>query len=253
MGKSESESFMYTGFMLKQTKEGITLDQEKYVEGVRIPQIEAKRLSQVNEDMTKEELTLLRQMTGAINWTVRATRPDLAFEMIETSTKMQGGKVADHKTARKTMMKLKEAAKIKIANLKDFKDVEIWSFTDASFGNLNNGVDSAQGYIMFLVNTQTGDCAPVEWRSNKIQRVTNSTLAAETMSMTTGIDASIATRWFLREILGNKYEFPIIAIVDNKDAYEAAHNSTDVGERRLRREIGMVKQWLKEGEIKKKL
>ena len=251
MGKSESESFMYTGFMLKQTKEGITLDQEKYVEGVRIPQIEAKRLSQVNEDMTKEELTLLRQMTGAINWTVRATRPDLAFEMIETSTKMQGGKVADLKTARKTMMKLKEAAKIKIANLKDFKDVEIWSFTDASFGNLNNGVDSAQGYIMFLVNTQTGDCAPIEWRSNKIQRVTNSTLAAETMSMTTGIDASIATRWFLREILGNKYEFPIIAIVDNKDAYEAAHNSTDVGERRLRREIGMVKQWLKEGEIKK--
>ncbi len=251
MGKSESESFMYTGFMLNQTKDGITLDQEKYVEGVKIPQIEAKRLSQVDDDMTGEELTLLRQMTGAINWTVRATRPDIAFEMIETSTKMQGGKVADLKAAKRTMMKLKDTAKIKIANLKDFKDVEIWSFTDASFGNLNNGVDSAQGYIMFLVNTNTGDCAPIEWRSNKIQRVTNSTLAAETMSMTTGIDASIATRWFLREILGERYEFPIIAIVDNKDAYEAAHNATDVNERRLRREIGMVKQWLKEGDIKK--
>ena len=251
MGKSESDSFMYTGFMLNQTKDGITLDQEKYVEKVKIPQIEAKRLSQMDDDMTAEELTLLRQMTGAINWTVRATRPDIAFEMIETSTKMQGGKVADLKAARKTMMKLKDAAKIKIANLKDFKNTEIWSFTDASFGNLNNGVDSAQGYIMFLVNTNTGDCAPIEWRSNKIQRVTNSTLAAETMSLTTGIDASIATRWFLREILGEKYEFPIIAIVDNKDAYEAAHNSTDVNERRLRREIGMVKQWLKEGDIKK--
>ncbi len=251
MGKSESESFMYTGFMLNQTKEGITLDQEKYVEGVKIPQMEAKRLNQVNESMTKEELTLIRQMTGAINWCVRATRPDLAFEMIETSTKMQGGKVSDLKAARKTMMKLKDIAKIKIANLRDFRNVEIWSFTDASFGNLNNGIDSAQGYIMFLVNTQTGDCAPIEWRSNKIQRVTNSTLAAETMSLTTGIDASIATRWFLREIMGEKYDFPIIAIVDNKDAYEAAHNSTDVTERRLRREIGMVKQWLKEGEIKK--
>ena len=251
MGKSESETFMYTGFMIKQDEQGVTLDQEKYVEGVKIPQIDAKRLSQANEKMTSEELTLLRQMTGAINWTVRATRPDLAFDMIDASTKMQAGTIADLKGARKTMLKLKESAKVRIANLKNFNDTEIWSFTDASFGNLNEGVDSAQGYIMFLVNTKTGDCAPVEWRSNKIQRVTNSTLAAETMSLTTGIDASIATRWFLKEILGEKFDFPITAIVDNRDACESVHSATDVTERRLRREIGMVKQWIEKKEIRK--
>ncbi len=251
MGKSESETFMYTRFMIKQDDQGITLDQEKYVEGVKIPQIEAKRLMQLKEKMMPEELTLLRQMTGAINWTVRATRPDLAFEMIDASTKMQGGTIADLKSARKTMVKLKESAKVRIPNLKNFGDTEIWSFTDASFGNLNEGVDSAQGYIMFLVNTKTGDCAPIEWRSNKIQRVTNSTLAAETMSLTTGIDASIATRWFLKEIMGEKFEFPIIAIVDNRDACESVHSATDVNERRLRREIGMVKQWIEQKEIRK--
>ena len=249
IGKSESDSFMYTGFMLKQDDRGITLDQEKYVEGVTVPKIEAKRLSQTSESMTSEELTLIRQMTGAINWTVRATRPDLAFELIEASTKMQGGTVADLKAARKTLIKMKDVSRVRIADIKDLKEAEIWIFTDASFGNLNNGVDSAQGYIMFIVNPKTGDCAPIEWKSNKIQRVTNSTLAAETMSLTTGIDAAIATRWFLQEILGNKYNFPITAIIDNQDANVAIHSATDVGERRLRREIGMVKQWLKDKEI----
>ena len=251
IGKSETNSFMYTGFMLKQDDNGINLDQEKYVEGVTIPKIEAKRLSQTTEKMTSEELTLIRQMTGAINWTVRATRPDLAFELIEASTKMQGGTIADLKAAKKTLTKMKDISRVRIADLKDLKKAEIWVFTDASFGNLNEGVDSAQGYIMFLVNADTGDCAPIEWKANKIQRVTNSTLAAETMSLTTGIDAAIATRWFLKEVLGDKFDFPITAIIDNRDAYVSIHSATDVGERRLRREIGMVKQWLEGKEIQK--
>ena len=251
IGKSESNSFMYTGFMLKQDDHGISLDQEKYVEGVTVPKLEAKRINQTKENMSPDELTLIRQMTGAINWTVRATRPDLAFELIEASTKMQGGTVADLKAARKTLTKMKNVSKVRIADLKDLKEAEIWVFTDASFGNLNNGVDSAQGFIMFLVNPKTGDCAPVEWKANKIQRVTNSTLAAETMSLTAGIDAAIATRWFLQEVLGKNFNFPITAIIDNQDAHVAVHSATDVGERRLRREIGMVKQWLTEKEIEK--
>ena len=251
IGKSETNNFMYTGFMLKQDENGINLDQDKYVEGVTVPKIEAKRLSQTTDKMTPEELTLIRQMTGAINWTVRATRPDLAFELIEASTKMQGGTVADLKAARKTLGKMKDISRVRVSDLKDLGKAEIWVFTDASFGNLNDGVDSAQGYIMFLVNPTTGDCAPLEWKANKIQRVTNSTLAAETMSLTTGIDAAIATRWALKEVLGEKMDFPITAIIDNKDAYTSIHSATDVGERRLRREIGMVKQWLENKEIRK--
>ena len=42
-----------------------------------------------------------------------------------------------------------------------------------------------------------------------------------------------------------------LAIVDNKDAHLAVHSATDVGEHRLRREIGMVKQWIANKEIKK--
>ena len=251
IGTSECNAFMYTGFMLKQDEQGVTLDQEKYVDGVQIPHIEAKRLKQINEKMNQEELTLLRQMTGAINWTVRATRPDLQFEMIDASTKMQSGTIADLKGARKTLIKLKDTAMVRIADLQNFGETEIWSFTDASFGNLNEGVSSTQGYIMFLVNPNTGSCAPIEWKANKIQRVANSTLTAETMSLTTGIDASIATRWFLKEVIGEQYNFPIYAIIDNRDAFEAVRSATDVNERRLRREIGMVKQWIKNKEIEK--
>ena len=75
--------------------QGITFEKEKYFEVIKIPQIDAKRLMQLKEKMTSEELTLPRWVTGAINWTVRATRVDLVFEMIDASTLMQAGTNAD--------------------------------------------------------------------------------------------------------------------------------------------------------------
>ena len=43
--------------------------------------------------------------------------------------------------------------------------------------------------------------------------------------------------------------FKLRAIIDNKDTYDAIHSSTNVGERRLRREIAAIQQCLKDGEV----
>ncbi len=42
---------------------------------------------------------------------------------------------------------------------------------------------------------------------------------------------------------------PVRAIVDNKDTFDSVHSTTDVGERKLRREIGVIKQMLKSKDL----
>ena len=41
------------------------------------------------------ELSKFRSVVGKINWVVQGTRPDLAFELIQMSTKFQNANVDD--------------------------------------------------------------------------------------------------------------------------------------------------------------
>ena len=241
---------MYTGFQLNQDKNGVTLDQSDYVEGISIPVLDPQRMKQTKADMTFEELSLLRKMTGQLNWTVRSTRPDLSFNMIACSTHFKGGTVADLKYAKTSLVNLKKnEAVLRFSNMGDISKSEIWLFTDASYGNLNGGTDSTQGYVLFLVRPEDGRCAPIDWRANKIDRVVTSTLAAEAISLTKGLDAAIAFKWTLEQLLGKEGAIPVRAIIDNKDTFESVHSTTDVQERKLRREIGVIKQMLKAKEL----
>ena len=250
VGKSECGTFMYTGFQLNQDKNGVTLDQSEYVEGISMPTLDAARMKQLKEDMSFDELSLLRKMTGQLNWTVRSTRPDLSFNMIACSTHFKGGTIADLKFAKKTLANLKQnKAVLRISNLENISKSEIWLFTDASYGNLNGGTDSTQGYVLFMVRPDSGKCATIDWRANKIDRVVTSSLAAEAVSLTKGLDAAIAFKWTLQQLLGKEGDIPVRAYVDNKDTYDSVHSTTDVSERKLRREIGVVKQLLKSEDL----
>jgi hypothetical protein len=247
VGKSESGEFMYTGFMLKQNKRNITLDQTDYVSNLEIPLLDAKRLLQKEQWMTQFELTLLRRMAGGLNWVVRATRPDLSFSMINISTKFKGGKIQDLVDARNTLNNLKRnKAIITISNVSNIKNCEIWCYLDAAFRNLNEKQDSAGGYVILIVNLNSGKCAPIEWKANKIKRKVASTLAAETISLGTALDAAVAVKDMLFEITAGNIDLQVKAIIDNKSARDAVYSSTSITERRLRAEVALVKEMMDE-------
>ena len=252
VGKSETRSFLYTGFQIDQTQGGITLDQDDYVSRLVIPSLPAERLLHKENEMTPEELTTYRGMVGATNWVVRTSRPDLSYDMIHLSTKFKGGNIENLKEARKVLTNIvQNKARITLSNIGDLRAAELWLYTDASFGNLNDGVDSTGSYIIMLVNPRDGRCAPLDWKSNKVKRVVTSTLAAETLSLTCGLDAAVALKEQLQDLLGIDHDIKLRALVDNKSAVDAAHTTvTHTTERRLKREIGSVKEMLKNGELK---
>ena len=250
VGKSESDSFMYTGFKLTQSEQGIILDQSHYVENIRLPMVDAERMKMKDEPLSQEELTEMRELGGVTNWTVRTSRPDLSFDMIDISTKFKGGKVQDLANAKKVVSNLKRnPAHITISNVGNIKACEIWCFSDAAFRNLNEGEDSAGGFVILLVNVFTGKCAPIDWKANKIKRKVASTLAAETISLGTALDSAVAIRDMISEITGNKIRLQVKAIVDNKSCRDAIYSTTSVSERRLRAEIAVIKDLQTEGII----
>ena len=243
VGKSEKKEFMYTGFQLSQNKEGIKLDQHKYVKNVVIPTIDVAQMKDRERDMNAEELSLLRQMTGVVNWTARATRPDLSFEMIDLSTKFKGGKVDDLIKAKNVAARLKkEEVTVNISNLGNFNDCEVIVYTDAAYRNLNNNTDSCGGYIVFIMNMKSGKVAPLEWKSGKLKRRVHSTLGAETQALYNGIDAAVGLKLLLKEIYGGQVDIKVKAVTDNKSSRDAVYSESEVSERILRGDIAVLKQ-----------
>ena len=247
VGKSEAEEFVYTGFRLTQTDKGIKLDQTDFVNNIENPVINADRMKQKNDEMSQDELTWLRRWTGITNWTVRSTRPDLSFDMINHSTKFKGGKVEDLVSAKRTLNNLqRNPAFIMISDVQQAKDCEIWCYSDAAFRNLNDGLDSAGGYVILVVNTKNGLCAPLDWKANKIKRKVASTLAAETISLGTALDSAVSIRDMIVELTGGHINWQVKAIVDNKSCCDAVYSTTSVTERKLRAEIAVIKELIEE-------
>ena len=251
VGKNEKSAFMYTGFYIRQDQEGIVLDQENYTKNtIDIPDIEINRTEHKTSPLNDDERTCLRRMTGSINWVVRATRPDLSFEMIELSTKFKSGTIEDLLRARKCLLNIKQFdSLVKIPNTGDPANWEIVCFTDASLGNLNNGIDSAGGHIVFLRNTLSGKSAVLDWQANKIKRVVRSTLAAETLSLCEGLESAVYFADFLQDILQLRQPVKVRGIIDNKSTTEAIRSTTVVSDKRLRRDIASVKEMLLRGEV----
>ena len=103
-GKLEAGQFAYVGVNIKQTRDFIYIDQSEYLENVETPGISAQRAAQKGEDLNTEELTELRSIVGKLNWLVQGSRPDMAFEMIELSTKFRKATVGDLLRAVKSMV-----------------------------------------------------------------------------------------------------------------------------------------------------
>ena len=138
-GKVEERSFNYIGFRIIQESNAIILDQSRYVENMKNKVIDPKRAQDKQSKLTSEEQTEYRQLIGQINWAVQGTRPDMAFEQIDLSTKLKEGTINDLSRAIKAVNRLKDIRSMilfpKLSN--NIKDWNIVVFTDASLCNTN--------------------------------------------------------------------------------------------------------------------
>ena len=244
-GKVEEKAFKYIGFQVKQNESMIVLDHSGYIDKMKNSILDPKRASNKNEPLNAQDQTLFRQIIGQLNWAVQGSRPDMAFEMIALSTKLQQGKIEDLIRAIKKVNRLKDIRSFISFPGLDKTKLTVVVFTDASLGNINEGTGSTGAHIVWLMDN-SGRCCPVNWKAHKIKRVVRSTLAAETLSLQEGLETAYYYRQMVEEILGLESKtIPIEAYIDNKSVIEAILSTRMVDDKRLRVDVAAIQELLK--------
>ena len=239
------KDFSYVGFQVKQTDDGVIIDQSQYINDMKVPVVSVNKISQKDDELTPIEYTTFRSVVGSMNWVGHGTRPDILYDLIELSMHFNQATVADLLRAVKIARKLKEADSTIFfpalsGNPSEWKLVV---FTDAALGNLPDGFSSTAARLVFLVDGDSRGCI-LAFKSNKIARVVRSTLAAEVLSLQEGLEEALYLQDMVKELLHT--DVKIHAYIDNKSTIDSVNSTKMVKDKRLFRDIAAIKQELNE-------
>ena len=250
IASKERRVFRYIGFNINQNNGGsMTLDQSDYVNDLEVVAVSSERKRHSDQDLAPEERSQLRSIVGRMNWAVQGTRPDLAFDLTDLSTKFKNGKVSDLIKATKCIKKLKyEQSSLFFPVLNQNETWRIIVFSDASHANLSQGTGSMGAHVIFLVDSNS-NCCTLSWHGGKIKRVVRSTIAAEALSLCEAVEDAIFLKHILTEISAAKTEVKIHAFVDNRDVVDAVYSTKSVDDKRLRIDISSLKEFVVNEEI----
>ena len=133
-----------------------------------------------------------RAVLGALNWLGREGRPDLAGEVSILSSRIPQLKVKDLREINKVVSRARYTSHMSVKVQSIPKDKLAFAVvSDASYGNVRDG-GSQGGHCIVAFDQCTHDgaaatCNVLYWKSGRIHRVVNSTLAAESMSLSRGL------------------------------------------------------------------
>lgn len=189
---------------LKQHEDGmIEVSQEKFANDLK--EIKVRR-GDPESPGTEEEQTQAKGVLGAVGWLANQTRPDLSV-LVAMGQQRLGNKLK-LKHLRGLNQMVRRAKMFASTTLKfwptDFQKVRALRHTDASYDNTGDG-HSQGGAMVVLVsdNMMVGETAkwsPLHWRSFKLRRAVNSTLAAETQALSDRLGALEWVQRFLLEM-----------------------------------------------------
>ena len=144
------------------------MDQSAYMAKIKNRKTDPNRAMNKYDALSQTEQTLFRQLVGRINWAVQGSRPDLAFEMIDLSTRLKQSTVGDLVRAIKNVERLKTGPSvIKFFNLGPCENWKLVLYTDAALGNLECS-GSVGARVCFLTNPD-GKVCPLSWNVSKIK------------------------------------------------------------------------------------
>lgn len=167
------------------------LDMQKFVEE-RLETVPLAKGRKAEEEASLEEREATRAAVGSLTWAAKEGRPDAAAAASLVASALSSLKVQDVMDLNKAIVAVKKRADLSLKIQSIPLSVLQWGvITDASYANASKGrSQGAFAVIAFeekMVMEGSGKCNLLHWRSGKIQRVVNSTLAAETQSLSRGL------------------------------------------------------------------
>ena len=246
ISKEAAKQFSYVGLEIEQKETELNLHQGAYIN--KLEMMQKDNSSKKGDALTGEQSSELRAIIGQLAWVAGQTRPDISFDVCQLNVGFNKATISDVMRANKCIKRLKmDQFKICFPDLGDLSQTKLVVFTDASFNNLGNG-GSQGGHVVFLVGTN-GKHAVLAWKSKKLKRVVKSTLAAETLAFSTGVERCMLFGAMLKELSGGIWKIPIIGITDCHSLYDALHSSHTIEDDRLMIDIAVLRDYLRQNEL----
>ena len=248
VGSQDEQAFRHLGMdLIQNTDKSIELKQENYVESLQEIPVEDWKLpldSPVPEDKKK----YVRSLIGQLNWASSVSRPDIAYYACQFSTKSVNATIRDVHEMNKVVRYLKNnPLSIKIPVFSSLENINLEIYSDAAYGNLSDGA-SQGGYVIFASDGQQR--TPIAWSSYRIRRISRSTLTAETLAMADAADAGFHLAALMSEVFyhNSKDQVNFTCFTDCESLFKAAQTTNVVGEKRLRIELGGIRESVEKGE-----
>lgn len=251
---NEKTNFTYLGLEVEQSEQdfSIKVSQKKYIDCELNPiPLTMKRKQQKTYAVNSTEYKKLRAGVGQLLWISLQTRPDLSFESCQLSNHLSDPNVADLTRFNKIVKDLKENNDVSLM----FKKIpgvtlnpKILTYSDAAFGNLPNQ-GSQCGYITFLTDNAGIEKNPIAWKSVKLDRVCQSTVAAESLALTKAIDHTIFIKKTFEKITGINKSPDVECFIDSKGLLELVYKTKDPTEKRLICTMASIREMIDKKEI----
>ncbi|CAK9096660.1 Retrovirus-related Pol polyprotein from transposon RE1 (Retro element 1) (AtRE1) [Includes: Protease RE1 [Durusdinium trenchii] len=170
---------------------GYIIDMLKYV-NERLEEVPLEKGRKKEEMANEEEVALTRAAVGSLTWAAKEGRPDGAAGASLVAGCLNQLKIQDIQDLNKIIKEMKKHADLSI-QIQPIKEERMCFgvITDASWANASGG-SSQGGFVVICYDEDLiiKGCAPgnlLFWRSGKMHRVVNSTLAAEAQSLARGL------------------------------------------------------------------
>lgn len=232
-----------------QTTVGVQICQDLYVPNIVPITMAHSRIAKKTDELNVEEKSELKRLSGQMMWVASQTRPDLSFETCVMSNTGKHPSVKMIHEANKAVSKLKnQNLSLHFPNLGDPRNLKVLAYSDATYASLEDG--SSQGGLIIFVQGENKKIAPISWQSKKLDRVTKSPLASETLALSEAADAGFLVSSLLQEIFGLFSLPPVYCYTDNCSLTSALETSTIISDRRLRVDIARLREMVAKSEIK---
>ena len=243
----EMNSFLYIGLHVVQTSRTIYIDQEAYIKSLNPVELTTLQVENTDRVLTSEEKKILRSMSGKLLWVTSQTRPDVAFDSCVISNYGKTPTVKNLFDVNKAIKKLQSTElKLSFPNLGEKNLIEVKVYGDATHASLPSGA-SQGAFIAFLCGNNY--VAPITWKSKKLDRVTKSPLASETMALAEAADNGFLIAKMTQEVFGLNVLPKVTCFTDNKSLYDNLQSSKIVQDSRLRVDIARIREMVHLGEI----
>ena len=235
-------SFRYVGLNVVQMAEGIFVDQKAYIQGLQPINLKSERMQCKDDVLTAEEKSQLRSLSGELLWATSQTRPDCSYYSCVVSNYGKEPTVREIVTANKAVKTIKSRdVRLSFPSLGDPDKIQVITFSDASHANLPSGA-SQGGFIVFL--SGGGRVLPFMWQSKKLNRVTKSPLASETMELADAADAGHLTAVIVKEVFALSTEPAVKCYTDSKSLIEHLKTSHVIQDSRLRVDVARMREMI---------